>query len=606
MVALKLWQPDKQVVLKFYGALHQPELTVEVQIFRGSDRNQLLTAFPTQISTPPELATLVKTHWHKQYRSYLGKGRAIKILDVEIEPAVTRHTFEQSRQDLDTEFNQWLTTPSFQPIHEALLRYLDPQDQIQVLIQSNDATLRQLPWPSWQLFKGYPQSVVVQSSLGAKELPDTASLLARSRLRILGIFGSNDGIDTEPDKQLLKALPKALVDVVILDQPDRAQINDQLWEQRWDIIVFAGHGNTTLDGRGVLYLNEQDEVLELNDLWYGLRKAVNAGLQLVLFNACAGLGLLARNLDDDVQIPHMIVMRDLVPDGVAQAFLRYFLGEFTRGQSIAQAAQNARDRLESLEKDYPCAQWLPVIWQNPYAVPFGLAIAQSTPPPRSKRLLKVAGGLLVGAIAVWGLCFPASGWLYRRAKVADARGNFRTAQRQLQIAAMLNPWDCYSRYLLGFLHEEVWGDVAAALQWHEAAMELGMPEAIAEYVRLRLLQAHAEGSPLSELDYTALAKQSQLCIEQTLYPETTGASCLKNQGWISMERELWERALDDLEAAIALNDESPHAHCLLAQTLEHLGQRDRARLHWQKTEIQGDKLILEQDFCLRLADQRPP
>jgi CHASE2 domain-containing sensor protein len=70
-----------------------------------------------------------------------------------------------------------------------------------------------------------------------------------------------------------------------------------------------------------------------------------------------------------LQIPQVIVMREPVPDVVAQNFLKYFLAEFSRGQSLYAAVRYARERLQGLEKEYPCATWLPVICQNPAVAP---------------------------------------------------------------------------------------------------------------------------------------------------------------------------------------------------------------------------------------------
>ena len=76
---------------------------------------------------------------------------------------------------------------------------------------------------------------------------------------------------------------------------------------------------------------------------------------------------LAQDLED-LDIPQVIVMREGVPDFVAQEFLRHFLTEFSRGQTLYTAVRYARERLQGLEDEYPCASWLPVICQNP-AVP---------------------------------------------------------------------------------------------------------------------------------------------------------------------------------------------------------------------------------------------
>jgi CHASE2 domain-containing sensor protein len=97
---------------------------------------------------------------------------------------------------------------------------------------------------------------------------------------------------------------------------------------------------------------------------------------------------LARRLDD-LQIPQMIVMRELVPDEVAQKFLKYFLKTFASGKPLYLAAREARERLQGLESKFPCASWLPVIYQNPNpaAVPPTWEDLHKEPETKTKPLL---------------------------------------------------------------------------------------------------------------------------------------------------------------------------------------------------------------------------
>jgi CHASE2 domain-containing sensor protein len=98
----------------------------------------------------------------------------------------------------------------------------------------------------------------------------------------------------------------------------------------------------------------------------------------------------------------------MVPDEVAQKFLKYFLKAFAGGKPLYLAAREAREQLQGLESEFPCASWLPVIFQNPAQVPptwedllkqasrFSEA---STPASRGMGLLKV----LLASVAVTGL-----------------------------------------------------------------------------------------------------------------------------------------------------------------------------------------------------------
>ncbi|HEY9295513.1 MAG TPA: CHASE2 domain-containing protein, partial [Phormidium sp.] len=89
---------------------------------------------------------------------------------------------------------------------------------------------------------------------------------------------------------------------------------------------------------------------------------------LAIFNSCDGLEI-AWNLVD-LQIPQAIVMREPVSDRVAQEFLKNFLTAFSGGESFYLSVREAREKLQALETEFPCATWLPVICQNPAELPF--------------------------------------------------------------------------------------------------------------------------------------------------------------------------------------------------------------------------------------------
>ncbi|HEY9867209.1 MAG TPA: CHASE2 domain-containing protein, partial [Candidatus Obscuribacterales bacterium] len=161
---------------------------------------------------------------------------------------------------------------------------------------------------------------------------------------------------------ILEQLPGA--ETVFLVEPSRRELDRWLWEQDgWDILFFAGHSSTQEDGEiGKFYIN-QSESLTIAQLKNALRAAIKQGLHLAIFNSCEGLGLLCQLAS--LHIPQMIVMREPVPDLVAQEFLKHFLFAFSRGESFYLAAREAGERLQGLESEFPCASWLPAICQNP-------------------------------------------------------------------------------------------------------------------------------------------------------------------------------------------------------------------------------------------------
>ncbi len=185
-------------------------------------------------------------------------------------------------------------------------------------------------------------------------------------MRVLAILGDSTGIDIEKDQQLLTKIPGA--EIVFLVEPKRQELDDRLWEhQGWDILFFAGHSYSLEEEEiGKIVINPQ-ESLTIPQLKNALKKAIERGLKLAIFNSCAGLGLATQLID--LSLPQMIVMREPVPDLVAEQFLKYFLAAYSKGQSFPLAVREARERLQSIEGQFPGASWLPVIFQNPAEVP---------------------------------------------------------------------------------------------------------------------------------------------------------------------------------------------------------------------------------------------
>lgn len=129
------------------------------------------------------------------------------------------------------------------------------------------------------------------------------------------------------------------------------------------MVFFAGHSASSANlGTGYLKINATNR-LTIADLKYALKQSIEQGLKLVIINSCDGFGLANELLA--IQLPQAIVMREPVPDVVAQQFLHNFLLAFTSGLPVYQAVRSAREQLQGLEDLYPCASWLPVLCQNP-------------------------------------------------------------------------------------------------------------------------------------------------------------------------------------------------------------------------------------------------
>jgi CHASE2 domain-containing sensor protein len=345
----------KLVVLKFGEGSFEQGFSVTLQIGEEHARPTIET-----IGTLPPDPTIPQAYhaWQSIYRSLKLPSRPIGLP----KPSNATPTLEdccQAAQHLRDRFNAWLQTDSFRPIREKWLEKLAPTDEVRLLIQTQDYRLQKLPWHLWELVERYPKAEIALSTPTYEQVPRSSA--SQQGVKILAILGSSEGIDIQADCAVLKQLPQA--EVKLLVEPACKDLTDQLWQQPWDVLFFAGHSTSQETGEtGRIYLNPT-ESLTISQLKYALRKSVERGLKLAIFNSCDGLGL-AREFAD-LHIPQLIVMREPVPDVVAQTFLKYFLEAFARGESLYLSVREARERLQGLEGQFPCATWLPVICQNP-------------------------------------------------------------------------------------------------------------------------------------------------------------------------------------------------------------------------------------------------
>ena len=321
-----------------------------------TDEHPLPMTFTSKLPSEPHIPQLYQ-QWQQLYRSQKWFGR----ITFDEKDAVTN--FSEQELDyyahkLEECLNNWLNSQAFRTIERDLRSKLLPTEEVPVIIQTKDMQMQQIPWHLWDFFEHYQKAEVALSLTGNRK-EKTAS--PRNQIRILTILGNSAGIDVEADKQVLENLLHA--ETVFLVEPSRQELHKFLWdEQGWDILCYSGHSFSQADGStGAMLLNQTDS-LSIKELKYSLTKAIERGLQLAIFNSCDGLGL-ARELAD-LHIPLQVVMREPVPDKVAQEFLKYFLTAFSSGKSLYSAVREARERLESLEDEFPYATWLPVIFQN--------------------------------------------------------------------------------------------------------------------------------------------------------------------------------------------------------------------------------------------------
>ncbi len=369
---------SKLVVLNLgKGSLQEGFDSAIAQIYeRDGDVNLFPIQFTGSLPAAPELTQLYRRWqilynllydslipdltWRQQYES----DDEIEI-DSEDVTNISSVEFQNLCENLKNQFNTWLNCPTFVNLEQKLRTKLNPCEEIQVIIQTNLDEIRRLPWNLWDFFDDFPNAVLCLSKPDFERLESSYKPL-RNKIRILAILGHSENIDIQEDRLILENLPGA--ETTFLVEAQRQELDLMLWDESgWDILFFAGHSSSQGNGEsGRIYIN-RDDSLTIEQLKNGLRAAISRGLRLAIFNSCDGLGL-ATQLTS-LHIPQMIVMREPVPDLVAQRFLQFFLSAFSTSKSFYRAVREAGEKLQGLEAEFPCASWLPVICQNPTEAP---------------------------------------------------------------------------------------------------------------------------------------------------------------------------------------------------------------------------------------------
>lgn len=329
-------------------------------------------------------------------------------------------------ESLRKQLNLWLAFPDehWREIREELIRLSSRINEPRLLIDlgQNDL-LKRLPWQDWNLLvQNYPEVDAALRAFSPGHLGTQLVYPQAAKIRILVVVGDSTGIRTEQDLEAIKTWEREYptkVEIIELLQPTTKELQTALDDaQGYHIFVYVGHSRSSDDGQvGWLSLNATDELSILN-FRLALRRVVERGLQLAIFNSCDGLGL-AQQLAQ-LNLPRCIVMREPVPDMVAVEFIDRFFRQFIKEQQpLMRSVRIARQGLEHFNTQFSEVTWLPIVcakqnmppltWQDlldhlspelePPLPPEPEPLLPLEPPPRgSKHLKKVAAG--IGALAL--------------------------------------------------------------------------------------------------------------------------------------------------------------------------------------------------------------
>ena len=271
------------------------------------------------------------------------------------------------------------------------------QDLLRLRIGMKDDRLQQLPWEalharSLPLATGtdviFSRYILARQHGSASSKPPVSS---KQVLRILMVIAAPDDQERLELKQEVYHLQSELhpedigsgvddetlldVQLRILEQPDRAELTQELDRGNYQVLHYAGHSNLGNAGGDLYLVSHQTgltERLSGEDL-AGL--LVNNGIKLAVFNSCRGgysagseQGWQERNLAQALVnrgLPGVIAMSDRIPDHVAITFTQLLYRNLKKGQSIDLSLNRTRQGLISAYGSHQFYWALPALYMQP-------------------------------------------------------------------------------------------------------------------------------------------------------------------------------------------------------------------------------------------------
>ena len=341
------------------------------------------------LTYPPSLTELYQD-WRRTYISFYQtslRGRLEDSGSLTPPPIDWQARLVQAEAKLLYKFHRWLRNGELFEIRKAIANYQRTYQSSQIETTSLDLfltchseELELLPWETWEIATEFPgvKKVRLVRTPSNITFPTQISPIAR-KARILVILGDETGLDFQGDRAALKSLDSLAEIEFVGWQPGidtvklKGQISTAITDERgWDVLFFAGHSNEMDIVGGEIAIAPHTH-LSLQEITPQLQTAQERGLQFALFNSCCGLSL-AKYLIN-LGFPQVAVMREPVPNTVAQVFLWQFIEQLTQGKDVHDSLLAACQVLK-LEKNltYPSAYLIPSLFRHPEAQLFKIAL----------------------------------------------------------------------------------------------------------------------------------------------------------------------------------------------------------------------------------------
>jgi WD domain, G-beta repeat len=321
-------------------SLQQARMVCEISL-EGRKQAQTTVSLPLQIIRD-------YANWQTAYRR-LHSLPQMALAGQGSEPAPAQiNECLAATEELVAKLQSW--SRECQTIAEQIQRLVPSAAPLKVLVSSDLPALLKLPWnvcfQSW--LEDYPQAETViqlQPAVQPRQVQMTV------------VLAGAEGIDGHKSQAYLAALPETNCRLLLNSSP--AEVLEAIWQTGSVVAIssnISGYGS-----RERLLVNANDS-LPIADLQLALRRAVEHGLKLLIWNSGDGLemaGILA-----ETGVPYILTTREPLPDRVMNELLKLTMKLMADGKPLAAAVRTARERLQEIERVFPAASWLPLLCQT--------------------------------------------------------------------------------------------------------------------------------------------------------------------------------------------------------------------------------------------------
>ncbi|MFM9267230.1 CHAT domain-containing protein [Tychonema sp. BBK16] len=524
-------------------------------------------------------------------------------------------------QCLNEAMRLWLSSEVFyteieQNFRNEVNKVAGKLEPFEVFLEINDSDNWNLPWDAWQFREDYKNCELIKSPSQYRKADKQATLEGKSlpsRGRILCISGNGEGLDLQKDEESIKrSLGNDRCELKFIKQPTPKELRDNLLndEKNWQILYYGGHSDSN-SVKGWLHINqtENDNSVTIDYLKDGLERSIFQGLELLILNSCLSMKLAEDLVAGGLPLPSMIVMRAPIPDKIAHDCVKSLFKYLGEGDPLFLAVRKAKDDLHRWEDEFPGASAIPVLCQQPtfdgltlpdleWDIPVTPAVNIAEYRTNNyisiflSNLMQHLGIALATTASSYMLMGPIVAPFVNRLGMENHRQNRPLIAKTLyNLASLINVNYAQPYYNLAVLSDEL-NDDRGALEAMQNAVWRGLPDASAQISKLFIRKDKHQPA----------LKAIAICLENAKHDGVTSA-CIKNRGWVRFKEKQYDDAQIDFQTAIRLEDDSPEAHCFLAQVLETKGKPLSALEHWEKTIKYSKSSIPEQDQCIQMAKQ---